>query len=420
MDAATFTWIFIFCLGTTTAFKAWLAQRHLKHIAKYRTAVPSEFKQQVTLENHQKAADYTSSKTRLSIINLIYGSLILLGLTLGGGIQLIYQLSNQLFDNLLLQGACLIIATLVIGSLLELPFSIYQTFVVEERFGFNKITPALFIQDIIKGIVVSAVLGIPLLMGVLWLMNYAGDYWWCWVWLVWTCFNLLILFIYPNYIAPLFNKFQPMQDDDTRQQIEQLLTRCGFTSNGLFVMDGSKRSAHGNAYFTGFGKNKRIVFFDTLLERLSAKQIQAVLAHELGHFKHNHVTKRIIASFILSLAFLWILGQLIATEWFFQGLGVEQGGTAVGLLLFMLVSPSFTFLLQPISSAYSRKHEFEADAYAASQTSADELINALVTLYQDNASTLTPDPLYSQIYDSHPPAFIRINHLQSLPAKVNS
>jgi len=271
----------------------------------------------------------------------------------------------------------------------------------------------LYLLDALKGILIGAALGLPLLFGVLWLMARMGTYWWLYVWGVWVVFNLLILFIYPSFIAPLFNKFSPLQDDAMKARIEALLQRCGFTAQGLFVMDGSKRSAHGNAYFTGFGKTKRIVFFDTLLERLSINEIEAVLAHELGHFKRRHVVKRIIATFALSLGFLWLLGQLMQTSWFYQGLGVTTPSTALALLLFFMVLPVFSFLLSPIMSAYSRKHEFEADAYAAKQTDAADLVNALVKLYQDNASTLTPDPLYSKFYDSHPPAMVRISHLQA-------
>jgi STE24 endopeptidase len=306
-----------------------------------------------------------------------------------------------------------IVAVLVLYSLLEAPFNIYRTFVIEARFGFNKMTFRLYLLDALKGVLIGAVLGLPLLFGVLWLMGRMGTYWWLYVWVVWVVFNLLILFIYPSFIAPLFNKFSPLQDETMKARIESLLKRCGFTAQGLFVMDGSKRSAHGNAYFTGFGKTKRIVFFDTLLERLSINEVEAVLAHELGHFKRRHVVKRIVATFALSLGFLWLLGVLMQTTWFYQGLGVTTPSTALALLLFFMVLPVFSFLFGPIMSAYSRKHEFEADAYAAKQTDAADLVNALVKLYQDNAATLTPDPLYSKFYDSHPPAMVRISHLQS-------
>ena len=321
------------------------------------------------------------------------------------------KLGTGWFDSPIAQGVATIVVVLLIYSILEAPFNLYRTFVIEARFGFNKMTFGLYLLDALKGILVGATLGLPLLFGILWLMERMGAYWWLYAWLVWVVFNLFVLFIYPSFIAPLFNKFSPMQDDALKSRIESLLAKCGFTAQGLFVMDGSKRSSHGNAYFTGFGKTKRIVFFDTLLERLSINEIEAVLAHELGHFKRRHVMKRIAATFAMSLGFLWLLGQLMQTTWFYQGLGVSAPSTAVALLLFFIILPIFSFLLGPFMSAYSRKHEFEADAYAAKQTDAADLVNALVKLYQDNAATLTPDPLYSRFYDSHPPALARISHL---------
>jgi len=413
MTSTQFTIIFIAALAITTLTKLWLARRHLSHIATHRSAVPDAFRENIDLENHQKAADYTSTKTRFAIWGGLFDVALLLAFTLGGGIQFFADLSNTGFDTPILQGMATIVAVMMLSSVLESPFNLYRTFVIEARFGFNKMTLGLYFKDAFKGQLVGALLGIPLLLGVLWLMDRMGEYWWLYVWLVWMAFNLLLLFIYPTYIAPLFNKFTPMQDEEMKARIGSLLQRCGFTSSGLFVMDGSKRSAHGNAYFTGFGKSKRIVFFDTLLERLSGSEIEAVLAHELGHFKHRHVVKRIATTFAMSLGFLWLLGQLMQTSWFYQGLGVSTPSTALALLLFFMVMPVFSFLLQPLMSAYSRKHEFEADAYAAKQTASSDLVNALVKLYQDNASTLTPDPLYSRFYDSHPPAAIRIAHLQA-------
>jgi STE24 endopeptidase len=410
-----FTFIFIAAVATTTLAKLWLARRHLAHIATHRAAVPEAFHEKVRLDQHQKAADYTSAKTRFDILGALFDAALLLAFTLGGGIQFIANLCNEWFGTPIIQGMATLVAVLVLFSLLEAPFSIYRTFVIEARFGFNKMTFKLYLLDALKGILIGAVLGLPLLFGVLWLMGRMGAYWWLYVWGVWVVFNLLILFIYPSFIAPLFNKFSPLQDDVMKARIESLLRRCGFTAQGLFVMDGSKRSAHGNAYFTGFGKTKRIVFFDTLLERLSIDEVEAVLAHELGHFKRRHVVKRIVATFAMSLGFLWLLGVLMQTTWFYQGLGVATPSTALALLLFFMVLPVFSFLLGPIMSAYSRKHEFEADAYAAKQTDAADLVNALVKLYQDNAATLTPDPLYSKFYDSHPPAMVRISHLQSAP-----
>jgi STE24 endopeptidase len=421
MTAAQFTIIFIAALALTTLAKLWLARRHLAYIAAHRAAVPNAFHGKVQLGDHQKAADYTSAKTRFDMLGTLFDAALLLYFTLAGGIQFIAgvvsaALVNGWFGSPIAHGMATIVAVLILYSLLEAPFNIYRTFVIEARFGFNKMTFRLYLLDALKGILIGAVLGLPLLFGVLWLMERMGAYWWLYVWLVWVVFNLLILFIYPSFIAPLFNKFSPLQDETMKARIEGLLKKCGFAAQGLFVMDGSKRSGHGNAYFTGFGKTKRIVFFDTLLERLSINEIEAVLAHELGHFKRRHVVKRIVATFALSLGFLWLLGLLMQTSWFYLGLGVSTPSTALALLLFFMVLPIFSFLLGPIMSAYSRKHEFEADAYAAKQTDSADLVNALVKLYQDNAATLTPDPLYSKFYDSHPPAMVRISHLRTLQA----
>jgi STE24 endopeptidase len=412
MTATLFSYIFIGTLLTSVLLKLWLAQRHLAHIASHRDAVPEVFRDKIDLANHHKAADYTSVKTRFGTLGILFDAGILLALTLAGGIQFISDMSNSWFSTPLTQGAATIVAVLLVSSLLEVPFNLYRTFVIEARFGFNKMTLSLYFKDALKGMLIGAALGIPLLFGVLWLMANMGEYWWLYVWGVWVTFNLLILFIYPTFIAPLFNKFSPLEDAAMKTRIEALLKKCGFTVDGLFVMDGSKRSGHGNAYFTGFGKSKRIVFFDTLLEHLSINEVEAVLAHELGHFKHRHVVKRIISTFALSLVFLWMLAGLMQADWFYQGLGVDTQTTAVALLLFFMILPTFSFLLSPIMSAYSRKHEFEADAYAAKQTAAEDLVNALVKLYQDNAATLTPDPLYSKFYDSHPPASVRIAHLK--------
>ncbi len=413
MTATQFTFVFIAALACATLVKFWLARRHLAYIGACRDNVPNAFQAKITLTDHQKAADYTSTKTRFALLGTLFDAVLLLGFTLAGGIQYVAEFFNSWTANSIAQGMATIVTILLISSLLEAPFTLYGTFVIEARFGFNKMTPALYLMDTLKGLLVGAILGLPLLFGVLWLMERMGEYWWLYAWLVWVVFNLMILFIYPSFIAPLFNKFSPLQDDAMKLRIAALLDKCGFTAQGLFVMDGSRRSAHGNAYFTGFGKTKRIVFFDTLLERLSGNEINAVLAHELGHFKHRHVVKRIAASFAASLGFLWLLSQLMQTTWFFHGLGVPTPSTALALLLFFLVLPVFSFFLKPVLSAYSRKHEFEADAYAARQTDPADLVNALVKLYQDNAATLTPDPWYSRFYDSHPPAAVRIAHLQA-------
>ena len=414
MTASQFSALFVAALLSNAVIKLWLAYRQLDHVAANRAEVPLAFREQINIAAHHKAADYTSTLVRFGALTIIFDTVLLLLFTVGGGIQWLSDASSNLTDSLLLQGVAVIVLVLVLQSLLEMPFDLYRTFNIEARFGFNKMTLKLYLLDAVKGTLLGAVLGLPLLFAVLWMMSAMGDLWWLYVWGVWVTFNLLLLFIYPTYIAPIFNKFEPMQDEAQKLRIESLLARCGFESSGLFVMDGSKRSSHGNAYFTGFGKTKRIVFFDTLLQRLSPGEIDAVLAHELGHFKHRHVIKRIAFTFAVSLGFLWVLAQLLHAEWFYLGMGVTTQSTAIALLLFFMALPVFTFLLHPLTSAYSRKHEFEADAYAAQQTDANELVNALVKLYQDNAKTLTPDPLYATFYESHPPAPIRIAHLQKL------
>jgi len=417
MTASLFSGLFVSALLLTTLAKLWLARRHLNHIAANRAEVPAAFRAQIDLAAHQKAADYTSAKTRLAILGTLFETTLLLAFTLGGGISLLVGFWQHTLDTPLAQGIALIASVLLISSLLEAPFGLYQTFVIEAHFGFNKMTLVLYLADAAKGLLLGALFGLPLLSGVLWLMERMGGNWWLYVWAVWVGFVLLLQFIYPSFIAPLFNKFSPLQDETLKARIEALLQKCGFTASGLFVMDGSKRSSHGNAYFTGFGKTKRIVFFDTLIERLTTNEIEAVLAHELGHFKHRHVLKRIATTFAMSLGFLWLLAQLMQADWFYRGLGVAMPqtalSTAVALQLFFMVLPVFSFLLHPLTSYYSRRHEFEADRYAAQQTAAADLANALVKMYQDNAATLTPDPLYSTFYDSHPPALVRIGRLQT-------
>ena len=409
----TFSFVFILALCATVALRCWLAARQLKHVAAHREAVPAQFAGRITLGSHQKAADYSMTRTRLSFLSLAIEVAVLLAFTLGGGLQVLHDWWATRLDGLA-YGVALIFSVMAISSLVDLPLSLYTQFVVEEKFGFNRMTLKLFFADLAKQTLLGALIGTPLLLAVLWLMAQAGSLWWLYTWVFWCAFNLLILLIYPTWIAPLFNKFTPLADDELKARIENLLTRCGFASSGLFVMDGSKRSNHGNAYFTGLGKSKRIVFFDTLLSRLQGGEIEAVLAHELGHFKHRHVMKRIVLMFSLSLGFLAVLGQLMTADWFYRGLGVSTQNTALALILFFLVVPVFTFLLTPLSSLLSRRHEFEADRYAAEHASASELTNALVKLYEDNAATLTPDPLHSLFYDSHPPAALRIAHLAQL------
>ena len=411
MTSSQFTLLFLLALAFTTALRLWLDMRHLRHVVVHRNGVPADFAGRIDLADHRKAADYTVAKVRVGMIEIAIDTLVLLVLTIGGALGMIDQALRGLLGGGYLHGLALFACVGLLGFFVGLPASLYRTFRIEARFGFNKLTWPLWFADLAKGAALTVLIGGPLLLAVLWLMDAMGRNWWLYVWLVWLGTNLLVLFLYPTVIAPLFNKFTPLEDASLKARIETLLTRCGFTSSGLFVMDGSKRSAHGNAYFTGFGRAKRIVFFDTLLEKLAPEEIEAVLAHELGHFKHRHVIKRIALSGVLSLAFLWLLGQLIDQPWFFAGLGVGAGGTAMGLLLFSMVLPVFLFPLAPLTSAFSRKHEYEADAYAAKQTAAADLITALAKLYRDNAATLTPDPLHSLFHDSHPPASQRIARL---------
>jgi STE24 endopeptidase len=408
-----FTLLFLAALALTTLLRLWLARRHLRHIAAHRGAVPEAFRDSIALAAHQRAADYTTARVRLGLLDVIVGALLVLALTLGGLLQAMHDGWTALGLGGVAHGLAFIAGLAVLSSLLDLPFSLWRTFVIEERFGFNKMTLRLFLIDLAKGALLGAAIGLPLLAAVLWLMAKMGEAWWLYVWLVWLGFNLLALAIYPTLIAPLFNKFTPLADAVLKERIEALLARCGFRASGLFVMDGSKRSAHGNAYFTGFGQAKRIVFFDTLLEKLAPGEVEAVLAHELGHYKRRHVWKRIAVLALASLAFLWLLGRLIDAPWFYAGLGMQGQDTAAALVLFSLAVPLFVFPLAPLMSALSRRHEFEADAYAAEQTRAGDLVAALVKLYRDNAATLTPDPLYSAFYDSHPPAAARIAQLQA-------
>jgi len=420
MTSQPFTLVFLICLMLSFGFAAWLSLRHLRHIGAHRSAVPAEFRDAITLEAHQKAADYTIARNRLGLLESGVDVLLLLALTLGGGLMLIAQIAASQLAHPYAVGLAIFAGLGVVSSLVSTPFDLYRTFVIENRFGFNKMTWQLYLLDMLKGLALSAAIGIPLLLIVFWLMEKMGSLWWRYVWLVWLAFSLAMLAIYPNFIAPLFNKFNPLPDASLKQRIEALLTRCGFASSGLYVMDGSKRSSHGNAYFTGFGKTKRIVFFDTLIERLTPTEIEAVLAHELGHFKRKHIVKRIVGQFALTFVVLALMGWVIDKPWFYQGLGFPLDGAtppvAVSLVLFFLALPVFTFWLTPVGSLISRRHEFEADAYAAEQTGAQDLVSALVKLYRDNASTLTPDPLHSAVYDSHPPASIRIAHLKSLQA----
>jgi STE24 endopeptidase len=409
-----FGWAFLAALLSAAALRGWLALRHMAHVRAHRAAVPADFAGEIGLDAHQRAADYTCAKTRLAIVGVAIEVVLALALTFGGGLNALQAAAALCFDEGIARGLTLLALTALLMSLIELPVSLYSTFRVEARFGFNKMTPALFWKDFFKGLALAGALGLPLAAAVLWLMARMGEYWWLYAWFTWMGFNVLLLAIYPTWIAPLFNKFTPMDNLAMKERIDALLERCGFKVAGLMVMDGSIRSSHGNAYFTGFGRAKRIVFFDTLLARLAPREVEAVLAHELGHFKLKHVLKRIAWTFALSLAVLWLLGWLMDKPWFYAGLNVATPSTAMALLLFFLVLPSFTFLATPLSAMVSRKHEYEADHYAAQNAAAGDLISALTKLYKDNAATLTPDPLHSLFYDSHPPALARIGRLREI------
>lgn len=409
----TFTLFFLIMLGFSIAMRLWLSHRQITHIRRHQDRVPESFADKITSEEHQRAADYTITKTRFGRWPMFYDLGWLLVWTLGGGLNWLDQHIIALGFSPIITGIIVMVAFMLISSVLDLPFSIYSTFVIEEKFGFNRTTARTFVIDLVKGGLLAIAIGAPLLYVVLWLMEQAGELWWLYTWVVWTGFSLLMMWIYPTWIAPIFNKFEPLEEGATLDRIKQLLERCGFNSDGVFVIDGSRRSSHGNAYFSGFGKNKRIVFFDTLLKMLDDDQLEAVLAHELGHFKKKHILKGIIISISTAMVALAVLAWLMKTEWFYHALGVTNASTYMALLLFSIVLPVFTFILQPILSMFSRKNEFEADAFAAEQTNASDLIHALVGLYKENASTLTPDPLYSAFYDSHPPAPVRIAHLNA-------
>ncbi len=414
--AETLTSAFLAALLLSVAIRIWLARRHIACVLAHRAAVPAAFTERIALAAHQKAADYTAARTRFGLVALAVETLLLAALTLGGGLSALAEFWARHVEGLA-HGLALILSVMAISGAVDVPLAAWRQFVIEARFGFNRMTPALFVSDLVKGTLLGAAIGTPVIAAVLWLMAAMGDYWWLYVWAFWCVFNLAILFIYPTWIAPLFNKFSPLPEGETKARIEALLSRCGFRSGGLFVMDGSKRSAHGNAYFTGFGRTKRIVFFDTLLARLAPQEVEAVLAHELGHFHHRHVVKRIALMFAASLAFLALLGQLIDSPWFHAGLGVAAAPErAMSLVLFFLVVPVFAFPLTPLGSLLSRRDEFEADRYAATHARREDLVTALVKLYEDNAATLTPDPLHSLFYDSHPPAAIRIERLMKAPA----
>ncbi len=419
----TLTLVFATALVLSLLVKFWLASRQIRHVALHRAQVPTAFASHITLAAHQKAADYTLAKARFGLLELVFGAGVLVAWTLLGGLDALNGLLLGWVGSAyagMAQQLALLVGFVVIGGLIELPFTLYQTFVLEERFGFNKMTLKLWLVDAFKSSLIGALIGLPLAALILWLMGATGGLWWLWTWCVWMGFNLLLLVLYPTFIAPMFNKFQPLEDETLKARVTALMQRCGFAAKGLFVMDGSKRSGHANAYFTGFGASKRVVFFDTLLAKLSPAEVDAVLAHELGHFKHKHVIKRIVAMFAMSLAGFALLGWLSTQIWFYTGLGVMPNlamlnnlvpNNALALLLLMMALPVFSFFISPLFAQLSRKHEFEADAYAISQTAGSDLASALLKLYEDNASTLTPDPLYVRFYYSHPPASERLGRM---------
>jgi STE24 endopeptidase len=417
-SVALFSSLFVLMVTTHLLLELWLSARQVRSVAQHRPAVPDHFTNVLTLEAHQTAADYTTARQRIGQIELLYGAVLLLGWTLGGGLEWLDQLWRDSALQPLYLGVGFILSLMVVATALEAPFSIYRTFVLEARFGFNRTTVTTYLSDLGKQFLLLLLLGAPLIGGILWLMESASPLWWLQVWALWMGFTLLMIWAWPTVLAPLFNEFKPLQNERLSGRIEGLLQQAGFDCDGIFVMDGSKRSGHGNAYFTGLGKRRRIVFFDTLLESLSEEEILAVLAHELGHFHHNHIKKRLLLGALTTLLSLAVLGWLIEQQWFYQGLGVSTPSDHAALVLFLVASAPFSFWIAPMMAAYSRKHEFEADTFAAQQTDARDLISALVTLYRENAATVTPDRLYSAYHDSHPPAPVRIAHLnQHIPTE---
>jgi STE24 endopeptidase len=415
MNPTLVSLVFAAALLASLLVQFWLATRQMRHVAAHRDVVPAAFASTVTAAAHHKAADYTLAKGRFGLLHSAFGAAMLLGWTLLGGLD---ALNALVLDAVLPSWGpmayqfALLAAFALISGMIDLPFEWFSTFRIEQRFGFNRMTLRMWVVDLLKGVAVGAAVGLPLAALILWLMGAAGGLWWLWAWGAWMAFNLGLLVLYPTVIAPIFNKFEPLADEALKSRVQTLMQRCGFAAKGLFVMDGSRRSAHANAYFTGLGAAKRVVFYDTLLARLTAGEVEAVLAHELGHFKHRHVLKRIVSMFAFSLAGLALLGWLSAQSGFYAGLGVRPNmgapNDALALLLFMLALPSFTFFVSPLMAHFSRRHEFEADAYACAQADGRDLANALLKLHEDNAATLTPDPLYVRFYYSHPPASERL------------
>jgi STE24 endopeptidase len=413
VSASTFSIVFAIFVLAALAWRTWLGLRQARHVARHRDSVPADFAELIPLEAHRKAADYTLEKQRLGLVEtLLVDGAVLLLLTLGGGLAAIDALSARLFGDGYVRDLATVFGLMLASTLASLPFDLWRNFVVEERHGFNRMTPRLFAADFAKGVALAVAIGSPLLLAVFWLVERSGPLWWLYTWVAWVLFTLVLVVAFPRWIAPLFNRFTPLEDGELRRRIEQLLARCGFTASGLFVMDGSKRSSHGNAYFTGFGRTKRIIFFDTLIERLTPGEIEAVLAHELGHFARGHIPRLLAVRFALALLMLAVLGWLYAEPAFYQALGLAEPRVGALLAGFALVLPAFTFPFQPLASLMARRQEFEADAFAARHASAVCLASALAKLYRDNAATLTPDPLHSLVYDSHPPAALRIDHLR--------
>ena len=414
MEFNFFTFIFLFAILTSVLALLWLNFRQDKSIKGSFNEVPEDFKETITLEDHQKAGQYTQAKLLANHFEIIFSTIVLLIWTLGGAMNWLDFFWQERISDPILLGTVFILSIMFIASFIDLPFSIYRNFILEERFGFNRMTIKTFTGDLIKELILTLALGMPLIYAILYLMNMSaiGDYWWIYVWAILSLFTITMMWIYPSFIAPIFNKFKPLENNSLRNRIDNLLDRTGFGSDGIFIMDGSKRSSHGNAYFTGIGRNKRIVFFDTLLKGMEEKEIEAILAHELGHFHHKHVRQRIISSFIFSLISLALLGYLIKQGWFFHGLGISEPSAHTALVLFSLTLPVFSFFITPVSNLISRKHEFQADAFAASHTDANDLISSLTKLYRENSSTLSPDRYYSAFHDSHPSAILRIARLQ--------
>jgi len=411
---STFTWVFLAALALATATRLWLARRQSRYVLAHRDAVPDSFAGVIPLAAHQKAADYTVAKVKLGTVEMAVGVVWVLVLTIGGLLQLFAnQWARAWSMDSIAHGTALILSVFLLQGAVSMPLDLYRTFVLEQRFGFNKMTWKLYVLDLLKSTALATVLGVPLLLVVLWLMTSAGTLWWLYVWIVIVGYSIFIQFIAPRLIMPIFNKFSPIEDPALVERVQQLLDRCGYRSRGLFVMDGSRRSAHGNAFFSGFGATKRIVLFDTLIQRLQPEEVEAVLAHELGHFKLRHVVKSMLIGWLTIFALMSALGALVDSPWFYNGLGIQTPSLAIALLLFILVTPIFLYFVQPVAKIFSRKNEFEADEFATQHANAKDLISALVKLYHDNASTLTPDPLHSAFYDSHPPAATRIARLRA-------